>query len=217
MPTGTLIIQNEIKKIAKSGGTLALYVPSKAKEYFAQGDVVNVAVKIVDNQIIMTVEKKLYNFDISDIRSLAKKYDFTVKFDKELAGVSVFYATRRDGISLSYTQSKQEKIAPGYVALSRKLEVLNPESYRDVNNIAKELNKRFDVILEREGDLDTINILKEPERYKLELDQAIKMITNSGRKVGLALVIRFNNKKNKLEEVNSALDQLRQLEIKPTA
>ncbi|MEM0075548.1 MAG: hypothetical protein QXV84_04285 [Conexivisphaerales archaeon] len=95
-------------------------------------------IEIADNQVIMTVGMNIYNFDIDDIRSLAK-YDFTAKFDKEPAGVLVFM--RREEISLSYKQSKQEKIAPGYVALSRNL-VLNRESYRNVNKSCKGIKEK---------------------------------------------------------------------------
>jgi uncharacterized protein (DUF302 family) len=60
-------------------------------------------------------------------------------------------------------------------------------------------------------------MLKEPERYKLKQDEAIELIRKSGKKVGLSLVVRFDNKKNKLDEVRSAIDQLTKLETKLTA
>jgi hypothetical protein len=209
----TTIVPGEERRIAKSGGTAVLYVP---KEYFAPGDTVRVEVTIVDNQIRLTVEKKLYNFDRGDIRSLAKQYDFTTEYDKELADMLVFNAIRRDGLSLSYTQSRREAIALGYVALSRKLQDLTPEAYIHANSLAKDL-KGFDVLVRTEGDLDTINMLKEPERYKLKQDEAIQLIRKSGKKVGLSLVARFDNRKNKLDEVRSAIDQLTKLETKLTA
>ena len=209
----TTIVPGEERRIAKSGGTAVLYVP---KEYFAPGDTVRVEVTIVDNQIKLTAEKKLYNFDLGDIRSLAKQYDFTTEYDKELADMLVFNAIRRDGLSLSYTQSRREAMAPGYVALSRKLQDLTPEAYRHANSLTKDL-KEFDVLARTEGDLDTINMLKEPERYKLKQDEAIELIRKSGKKVGLSLVVRFDNRKNKLDEVRSAIDQLTKLETKLTA
>ena len=190
-----------------------MYVP---KEYFAPGDTVRVEVTIVDNQIKLTAEKKLYNFDLGDIRSLAEQYDFTTEYDRELADVLVFDAIRKGGLSLSYTQSRREAMAPGYVALSRKLQDLTPEAYTHANSLAKDL-KRFDVLVRTEGDLDTTNMLKEPERYKLKQDEAIGLIRKSGKKVGLSLVVRFDNRKNKLDEVRSAIDQLTKLETKLTA
>ena len=169
----------------------------------------------MDNQIRITAEKKLYNFDLNDIKNLAKHYDLTTEYDRALEDTFVFNAVR-NGLSLSYTQSRRESFAPGYVALSRKLQDLNPESYKRANTLAKELGS-FDVIVRTEGDLDTINVLKEPERYKLKQEEAIELIRKSGKKAGLSLVVRFDNKKNKLEEVGSALDQLTKLEAKLTA
>ena len=68
----TTVVREEERRIAKSGGTAVLYMP---KEYFAPGDTVRLEVTIVDNQIKLTAEKKFYNFDLGDIRGLAKQYD----------------------------------------------------------------------------------------------------------------------------------------------
>ena len=209
----TTVVQEEERRIAKGGGTAVLYIPKKC---FAPGDIVRVEVTIVDNQIKLTAEKRLYNFDLDDIRGLAKQYGFTTEYDKELADTLVFNVVRRDGISLSYTQSRREVMAPGYVALSRKVQDLTPETYRHVNGLAKDL-KRFDVLVRTGGDLDTINMLKDPGRYKLKQDAAIELIRKSGKKVGLSFVVRFDNKKNRLDEVRSALDQLTKLETKFTS
>jgi hypothetical protein len=209
----TRVVQEEERRIAKSGGTAVLYVP---KEYFAPGDTVKVEVTIVDNQIRLTAEKKLYNFDLGDIRSLAMQCNFTAEYDKEIADTLVFNAVRKDGISISYTQSRREAMAPGYAALSRKLQNLTPEAYRHASSLTKDL-KGFDVVVRTEGDLDTINMLKEPERYNLKQDEVIELIRESGRKVGLSLVVRFDNKKSKLDEVKSALDKLANLETEPAA
>jgi antitoxin component of MazEF toxin-antitoxin module len=209
----TRVVKEEERKIAKSGGTAVLYVP---KEYFTPGDIVKVTVEIVNGQIKLTAEKKFYNFDLGDIRELAKQYGFTTEYDKELADTLVFSAQRKDGVSMSYTQSLRETIAPGCVALSRKLEIRSLKEYRYVNSLAENL-KRLDAIVKIEGDLDTINVLKEPGRYNLAQDEAIELILKSARKPGLSLVVRFDNRKNKLEEVRSALEQLTKLESKPAA
>jgi len=213
----TTVVKEMERKIAKSGRTAVLYMP---KEYFAPGDIVKVMVEIASNQIKLIAEKNLYNFVLDDIKHLANQHGFTTEYDRELAGTLVFNAQRKDGISISYAQSLRETTAPGYVALSKKLQITNSKAYKEaykyVNSLREEL-KGLDTIVRIEGDLDTINILKEPERYKLKQDKAIKLILKSGRKLGLSLVVRFDNKKNKLEEVRSALDRLTKLETKPTA
>jgi len=209
----TTVVKEMERKIAKSGRTAVLYMP---KEYFAPGDIVKVMVEIASNQIKLTAEKNLYNFVLDDIKDLANQHGFTTEYDRELAGTLVFNAQRKDGISISYAQSLRETTAPGYVALSKKLQITNSEAYKYVNSLREKL-KGLDTIVRIEGDLDTINILKEPERYKLKQDKAIELILKSGRKLGLSLVVRFDNKKNKLGEVRSALDRLTELETKPTA
>lgn len=209
----TTVVKQMERKIAKSGRTAVLYMP---KEYFAPGDIVKVMVEIASNQIKLTAEKNLYNFVLDDIRDLANQHGFTTEYDRELAGTLVFNAQRKDGISISYVQFLRETTAPGYVALSKKLQITNSEAYKYVNSLREKL-KGLDTIVRIEGDLDTINMLKEPERYELKQDKAIELILKSGRKLGLSLVVRFDNKKNKLEEVRSALDRLTELETKPTA
>lgn len=164
--------------VAKSGGTVVLYL---LKEYFSPGDTVEFELDVKDGQVRIIAAKRLYNFDLNDIRKLTNQYDLTVEYDKELVDVLVFNAMR-DGLSLSYTQSRSEAVAPGYVALSRSFQNLDLESYKRVNGFAGELKKRFDVIVETEGDLDTINIMKEPERYKLRQDEAVEAIRKSGRR-----------------------------------
>ena len=213
MATTIIHREEQKKKIAKSGGVAVLYIPNRVREYFAVGDIVDVEVSVVGNQIRLVAEKKFYNFNADEIRNVATEYGLTVDYNKELADVVVFNATR-GALSVSYTQSSREVLAPGYVAISAKLQDLSPDSYRRANDLARELKKKFDVVVRTEGDLDTINMLKEPARYKLKQKEAIELIRKSDRTLGLSFVIRFDNRKNKIDEVRDALDRLKELETK---
>ena len=73
---------------------------------------------------------------------------------------------------------------------------------------AKKLKKEFDVITLPEGDLNTINLLKDPKRYKLTEKKAIESLRKSGRKVGVSVTVRFNSMKNTLDQITSALSKL---------
>ncbi len=206
------IIYEGKRKIARSGNTSAIYIPSEGKEYFAPGNEVDVVLLFDNGKIKIEVTKQLFKFNLDNIRALANENGFSVEFDKRLEDAVMFNAVREDGLSISYTRSLRDKMAPAYVTVSRKFQKLNHMSYKKLAGEAADgLRKKFDVIIRPEGNLDTINLLKEPEWYKLNLDNALGLLERSDKELGLSIVVRFDNVKNGLDKVKEALYRLSKL------
>jgi len=201
------------KTIGKSGGTEVLYIPKEAKRYISQGDRVKVAVVVTGDEVKITASKKVYNFSLDDIKGLTKD-EFQVKYDKNLGDVLVFEAVK-DHTQLSYTQSLREKLAPGYVTITGSFQIPTVDDYKRISGYATKLRKRFDVLVRPEGDLDAINLLKDPKRYHLtNKEEALSLLNKSGREIGLSVVARFDSTRNKIDDVRSALEELTGLDSK---
>ena len=72
----------------------------------------------------------------------------------------------------------------------------------------------YNAITRFEGDVDTIKVLKEPERYKVKMAEAFELLKKRGSKIGLSVVIRLDNMKNNLDQVRSSLEKLSALDSK---
>lgn len=195
------------KKIAKSGGAAALYIPKEGKRYFKVGDTVRVEVKVMDGQARLIATKQLTNFGLDGVRELATEFGFKVEYDKSLGDVEVFNAVK-EALSLSYTQNLREEVPTAYVTISKKWDNADNETYERINRLGKEYVK-YRAIVRPEGDLDAINVLKEPERYELDVKKALELLRKSGKKAGWSLALRFDSLNNKIDEIRSALQKLK--------
>ena len=210
--SGAIVEYEAERRISKSGGTAVLYLPKEAKQYVSPGDKVRVMVTVTGSEVRIIASKQLYNFSLEDVRGLTRK-GFEIEYDKNLGGVLVYSATN-GSISLSYTQSLRDKMAPGYVTVSRKFQNLDPDKHKQVTSLATKLRRKFDVLIRSEGDLDTVNLLKEPERYHLHGQKAFELLQKAGREVGLSISLRFDNRHDKIEQVRAGLEELDRLDTK---
>jgi hypothetical protein len=206
----TVLVKDKPKKIGKTGNTAAIYVPSEVKEYLRIGDNITLDVVIVGNQLKFVVSKPLYNFGIVDIQKLSADGGFKTDYHKMVGDVTVFEATK-DNLTLSYTQNRGDGIQPAHVIVSKKLTSINHNKYDNILSLASKLKKNFDVVVRPEGDLDAINVLKEPKRYKLTKEKAFTLLEKAGKKVGTSITCRFDSKKNNIEEIKNAIDELSKL------
>ncbi len=210
--SGVIVEYEAERRISKSGGTAVLYLPKEAKQYVSPGDKVRVMVTVTGSEVRIIASKQLYNFSLEDVRGLTRK-GFEIEYDKNLGGVLVYSATN-GSISLSYTQSLRDKMAPGYVTVSRKFQNLDPDKHSQVTSLATKLRRKFDVLIRPEGDLDTVNLLKEPERYHLDGQKAFELLQKAGKEVGLSISLRFDNRHDKIEQVRAGLEELARLDTK---
>ena len=207
-------IELDQKKIARSGGSTVLYLSNDAKKYIHEGDLVDYQVILDDNVVKIFITKKLFNFTLEDIKNLVKKHEFEIEYDKTLDHILVFNAIKNH-LSLSYTKNVNEKISPANIALSLTWPDVNDyEKYKHVTEQIDQLKNKYDLITRTEGDLDVINILKEPSRYKVDIVEALKLLKKAGKKIGLSAVIRFDDGKDDLNRISSALNELMTLDSK---
>ena len=203
----TLSIKEEKERIVSKGGNSSvLYLP---REYFSPGEKLNSRLEIdSDGNLKMVLTKRLFNFSCNNIKTLVKD-QFNIEYDKTVAGTKVFSASQND-LSLNCTKAPQE-LEPTYVSISRRFnQVQSVKDYRILSNILKRLlDENFDAYIEPEGDMEAIQIFKDPQRHKLKNEcEAIEALNETGRKIGFSIIVRFNSKKNDIDEIKTALKEL---------
>ena len=203
----TVLVEERERKVASSGGTVAVYIPKEIKQHFKAGESITIRVELKGKNLVIIVHKSLFSFDLEDIKNLAKEWGLAKKEDAVIGDVQIFEAGKNN-ISLSFTKNLLEKLSPAYVSVSFKKTNVDHNGYSNILAKAKKLKKEFDVITMPEGDLDTVNLLNDPKRYKLTEKKAIEALQKAGKKVGISITMRFNSKKNTLDQIKSALGKL---------
>jgi hypothetical protein len=156
----------------------------------------------------MVLTKKLFNFTCDSIKALIGT-NSNVEYDKTIAGTRIFSATQ-NSLSLNCTQSTRD-LEPTNVTVSKQFnQIQSPNEYTKLKDFVKRLTKKdFDAYIEPEGDLDSLNIYKDPQRYKLKDEsEAIEALHATGKKIGFSLIVRFNSKKNTADQIKAALKEL---------
>ena len=110
-------------------------------------------------------------FEIEDVRLMLTS-DFKIKVDETIGNVNVIRAVRGD-IRIDCTQNlTTDKIINLTVVKS----IPNIDHAKYTKLKQSFVDFEFDVIIRIDGDLDTINILNNPEQYDLDLGKAFKFI-----------------------------------------
>ena len=203
----TLTIKKEQERtISRGGNSSVLYLP---KEYFTPGEKVSSQLEIdLDGNLKMVLTKKLFNFTCDSIKALVGS-NFNVEYDKTIADTQIFSATKGNLI-INCTKSTRD-LEPTYVTVSRRIDqIKSSKDYTELIAFVKSLtNKDFDAYIEPEGDIDSLNIYKEPQKYKLKDEfEAIEALNQTGKKIGFSIVIRFNSKKNSADQIKAALKEV---------
>lgn len=201
------LLEEVERKVGGTGGSVAVYIPKEIKMHYKAGEPIFVGAEIKGKDLVIVVRKLLFKFDFKDIKNLAEGFGLTKKEDKIIGDVQIFQA-EKNNVSLSFTKNLLEKLSPAYATVSLKKLDINYDGYSNILEMSKKLKKEFDVITLPEGDLDTINLLKDPKRYKLTEKKAIGSLRKSGRKVGVSVTVRFNSMKNTLDQITLALSKL---------
>lgn len=203
----TLTIKKEEERtISKGGNASLLYLP---KEYFTPGEKITSQLQIdPDGNLKMVLTKRLFNFTCDNIKELFGD-TATVEYDKTIADTRIFSVTQGN-ITLNCTKSMRE-LEPTYVTVTKRYkQVKSPQEYDKIVEFMDGLLKRnFDAYLEPEGDLEALNVYRNPKRYNLEdKTEVIDALNATGHKIGFSLIIRFNSKRNTEKEIKSAIRQL---------
>lgn len=204
-----MTIKKEEERIVSKGGNASLlYLP---KEYFTPGEKINSQLEIdPEGNLKMVLTKRLFNFTCDTIKELFEENNTNVEYDRTIADTRIFSATQGN-ITLNCTKSMRD-LEPAYVTVTRRYEqVKSPQEYDQLVEFMDGLLKcNLDVYLEPEGDLESLNVYKTPQKYKLkDQSEAIDALNATDRKIGFSLIIRFNSKSNTEEQIKSAIEQLK--------
>ncbi|MEM1609995.1 MAG: hypothetical protein QXS52_04030, partial [Thermoplasmata archaeon] len=67
----------------------------------------------------------------------------------------------------------------------------------------------YNGLIRPEGkDLYVIELLKEPDRYELDIDGALKLLKENNWKAGFSITVRFNILDNKITDIENVLKKL---------
>lgn len=204
--TETVLIKEKVKKIAKTGNTAAIYIPREIKEYLRVGDAITFDVVIKGNNLEITIRKPLHNFGISDVQKMATECHFKTEYHKPVGYVTVLEAAK-ENVVIGCTHNHKDNMQPAYVTISKKFTDVDYRAYDHISSWATNLEDA-NVAVRVEGDLDAINMLKDPERYKLTQAKAFEKLKGSGKKIGLSVTCRFDGKNNAIKEVRECINKL---------
>ncbi|MFB3889462.1 MAG: hypothetical protein ACE14S_08215 [Candidatus Bathyarchaeia archaeon] len=191
--------------VCKGGNSAVVYLP---KQYFTPGEKLKSQLEIDSDGVLkITLTKKLFNFTCDNIRTLTGS-NFNIEYDKTIAGTRVFSAIQGD-LNLNCTKSVRD-LEPTYVTVSRRFDkIQSPKEHRKLTDFLKRLKKTFDAYIEPEGDIDALNVYKEPQRHKLKDElEAVEALHATGKKLDFSIVLRFNSKANTVDEIKQGLREL---------
>lgn len=204
------LIVKEEKTLAAGGGSVVFYLPKELRSFLNPGDKVSLQAEMMNGTMRILVEKKIFNFSLQDVKNLAKEFSLHTRYEGNLDGTIVFDAAS-EYLSLKYLESELDKPPNiGRVILSTNLSIANPETYRLLVEIGEGLSKQgYDLLIEPEGDLDSVNLIEHPEYYKLKSqEEAITRLQKAGRKVFFSVSLRADNMHYQLDQIKSAMLQL---------
>lgn len=211
------LIMKEEKTLAAGGGSVVFYLPKELRSFLSPGDKVNFQAELTNGTMRILVEKKIFNFTLQDIRNLAKEFSLQTKYEGNLDGTVVFDAAG-EYLSLKYLESRLDKPPNlGRVILSSILSNVTPETYGQLTRIGETLSKKEDeegyhLLIQPEGDLDSINLIEHPEYYKLKSrEEAIARLLKARRKVAFSVSLRADNMHHGLDQIKGAMLQLKKM------
>ncbi|MGI0079516.1 MAG: hypothetical protein ACRECH_07820 [Nitrososphaerales archaeon] len=207
------VIVKEEKTLAAGGGSVVFYLPKELRSFLSPGDKVSLQAEMMDGIMRILVEKKIFNFSLQDIKNLAKEFFLQTRYEGNLEGTIVFDAAS-EYLSLKYLESGLDKPPNlGRVILSTNLSITNPEAYSRLVNAGEGLSKQgFDLLIQPEGDLDSVNLIEHPEYYKLKnQEEAIARLQKAGRKVVFSVSSRADNMHYQLDQLKGAMSQLKKI------
>ncbi|MEM0201886.1 MAG: hypothetical protein QXR73_01795 [Candidatus Micrarchaeaceae archaeon] len=145
--------------------------------------------------------KKL-NSNLNDLKKLVEELNFKVKYEEKNSEIENFSAKGEKEISIDYVNSKNPPI--GYITITKKWFDVGPEECKKISELAKNYNG----LIRPEGeDLYVIELLKEPEKYGLNMDGALKLLKENNWKAGFSITVRFNLD-NKITDIKNVLEKL---------
>ena len=195
----------EERTVRKTGRSLAINIPKQARQYVEAGDVFKVSTTIENGEMEITARRKIFNFDLSDVKNVAEKYGLKVKYDDEIEGTRIV-GLEDDRISLKSMQSKLEQPhGLVHVVLNARLPGLRPQKYEESKKLVESFKSKLDVSFTPEGDANTVKLLEHPEYYLKDGSDLFDRLEKTDKKIDASIIARLDNKRNQLDEVDQSL------------
>lgn len=207
-----VLMDNKAKEIAKVQDPSMFYVPEEIRKYLKDGEKITVKAVVQGNILNIIASMPLYNFGVQEIREFAEKHGFESRCDDAAWDIVSFEAQLGD-VVLSYTQNKHAKASPATVLVQKTFSDIDGRKDAALSSSVSRLGEKFDVITNPEGDLDVINLLKEPGRFNMTRSEAIAWLSKECKKTGMTVAFRFNNKHHTVADVSAGLAELKALRI----
>ena len=202
----------EERTVKKAGRTLAFYIPKQAKQYVEAGDVFKISTRIVNGEMEITAKRKVFNFDLNDVRTLAEKHGLKVKYDDEVEGTRIIDASN-DKLSLKSMQSKLERpYGLVHVVMSAKLLGVRPRNYEESKKLVDSFKTKFDISLVPEGDANTVKLLEHPEYYLKDESDLFNRLEKLDKKIEVSITARLDNRRNEVNDLDQSLKLVEKLE-----
>ena len=96
------------------------------------------------------------------------------------------------------TSSVDQNLTPIPNIISDTIQNVNYDKYVELKS--NEDGKK--IIIQPEGDVNTINIIENPANYGIDLKKAFSILEKDGKKIGASVLYRVNDK-NILEEIKN--------------
>ena len=96
------------------------------------------------------------------------------------------------------TSSVDQNLTPIPNIISDTIQNVNYDKYVELKS--NEDGKK--IIIQQEGDVNTINIIENPANYGIDLKKAFSILEKDGKKIGVSVLYRVDDK-NILEEIKN--------------
>lgn len=202
----------EERTVQRAGRSLAFYIPKPAKQYVEPGDVFKVSTRIENGEIEITARRKIFNFDLNDLKTVVQKHGLKVKYDGEVEGTRIVEAVD-DKVLLKAIQSKLEQpLGLIHVVLTARVVDLSPRSYAKGKELIDSFKSKFDISFMPEGDADSVKLLEHPEYYLKDASDLFNRLEMAGKKLTASITVRFDNKRDDLKSLDESFQLVKKLE-----
>ena len=142
----------------------------------------------------------MHRFDLNDIRQLAAQRGFEVTYDEAIGSVTILEVKRED-VSLVCTRAGKTKIT---VTACKTFTDADYAAYRRASYLAAALRNGLDA----GAGNGFVHMLKEPGRSRLSDEEAVMLLSGSGKRIGMSVACGFDNMRNDMDEIDGVVQEL---------
>ena len=201
-PTDQNMIYQKKEKIIRSGRSAHLTLRPPLKEYCWIDDEVDVVTFREGNQIIIQIKKKFLDFNFKEIEQICKENKLKISEQRKIGDTKIYQAINKNTV-LSCTENL---LNDGLINVTISNTILNVGFDEYIKQKSRDNGKK--VIVQPEGDVDTINILGNPSNYEMTLKEAFSFLKKDGKKIGVSVLYRFDNRHDTIQKIEKKLKNI---------